>query len=654
MRVMPTIFVNVLVLALAFGNACADDNNKDAVEVVDDAKADTPDSPGDEDVQLGQDDSVQPVGEWGKFFDKRDWSDDGKRRVVILHTNDLHSFVSGLGPLADYSPDAENEDGTIGGFARIASLIDRERNDPRPGSSVLVVDAGDFTFGTAYAYLARTLGLELKLMEALGFDATTFGNHEMDWGPAGTASVVEAGLTSDSKLKIVASNLVFDEEDPADDVLAALMGTKVLPHHTITMDNGIKVGIFGLLGTNALKLAPHAAPVTVASPAKAAQEVVDHLREVEKCDFIVGLSHGGVGEGDIPGEDEEIAGRLKNVDVLITGHSHTLMKEAKMYGTTLVVQAGNYGQHLGNLVMVETEDGFELESWETILVDDSIPGKPEILGIVAEAEAQLADTMFKGLGYGYNTPIATTDFDLPTVEFSESGLGDFVADAVRAVTNKYDPKGPIQVVFEANGVIRDGIKKGKTGEIRVGDLIQILPLGLGPDGELGYPMLAFYLTPAEIKLGLEVIVGVAPLIGADSFFLQVSGLKFEYDENGGLLGKVSKVWLGDEETGYEETPLDTSKTNNQLIRCAANLYIAQMLSVVGSYGIEIAIKDENGDPIENLGEAIVDMDPEKGGIQELKLWRTLIDHVKSLPAKDGELPKIPERYKGPLGRMIKK
>ena len=61
---------------------------------------------------------------------------------------------------------------------------------------------------------------------------------------------------------------------------------------TITMDNGIKVGIFGLLGTNALKLAPHAAPVTVASPAKAAQEVVDHLREVEKCDFIVGLSHG--------------------------------------------------------------------------------------------------------------------------------------------------------------------------------------------------------------------------------------------------------------------------------------------------------------------------------------------------------------------------
>ena len=458
MRVMPTIFVNVLVLALAFGNACADDNNKDAVEVVDDAKADTPDSPGDEDVQLGQDDSVQPVGEWGKFFDKRDWSDDGKRRVVILHTNDLHSFVSGLGPLADYSPDAENEDGTIGGFARIASLIDRERNDPRPSSSVLVVDAGDFTFGTAYAYLARTLGLELKLMEALGFDATTFGNHEMDWGPAGTASVVEAGLTSDSKLKIVASNLVFDEEDPADDVLAALMGTKVLPHHTITMDNGIKVGIFGLLGTNALKLAPHAAPVTVASPAKAAQEVVDHLRDVEKCDFIVGLSHGGVGEGDIPGEDEEIAGRLKNVDVLITGHSHTLMKEAKMYGTTLVVQAGNYGQHLGNLVMVETEDGFELESWETILVDDSIPGKPEILGIVAEAEAQLADTMFKGLGYGYNTPIATTDFDLPTVEFSESGLGDFVADAVRAVTNKYDPKGPIQVVFEANGVIRDGIE----------------------------------------------------------------------------------------------------------------------------------------------------------------------------------------------------
>ncbi|HOI09931.1 MAG TPA: 5'-nucleotidase, partial [Myxococcota bacterium] len=202
---------------------------------------------------------------------------------------------------------------------------------------------------------------------------------------------------------------------------------------------------------------------------------------------------------------------------------------------------------------------------------------------MAAAEADLDDAMFAGMDYGYQTPIATTGFDLMPVEFAESGLGDLVADAVRWATTQHDPEGPVQVVFEANGVIRDGIRKGRTGVVRAGDLVQILPLGLGPDHDLGYPMLAFYLTPAEIKSGLEVIVGLAPVV-ADSFFLQVSGLKFEYDPNGGLLDMVKTAWLGDEVDGWDATPLDLASTT-QLIRCAANLYIAQMLGVVSSFGI---------------------------------------------------------------------
>lgn len=621
----------------------------------------TPDVPGDEgaeDTPLvdtsdpGVADEGQTPPDWDTFFDPRDWTDDGKRRVVILHTNDLHSFINGLGPAADYTPAVSDLDGTIGGFARLASLIARERNDPRPGASVLTVDAGDFTFGTAFAYLARTVGLELKLMEAMGYDGTTLGNHEMDWSPAGTAQVVNAGLGDDASLKVLASNLVFADEDPADDDLADLMGSKILPYHVLTLPNGIKVGLFGLLGTNALTLAPHAAPVTVRTPATAAQEMVNTLRDVEGVDLVVGLSHGGVGEDGKPGEDEQVASKVTGLDVLVTGHSHTLLTEAKKVGTTLVVQAGNYGKFLGHLVLVEKDGAFELESWEAIPVDDTVPGKPEILAMVADAEAELDDTMFAGLDYGYETPIATTAFDLMPVRFSESGLGDLVADAVRWVTTQYDPEGPVQVVFEANGVIRDGIKKGRTGEVRVGDLIQILPLGLGPDHELGYPMLAFYLTPAELKSGLEVIVGLAPVV-ADSFFLQVSGLKFTYDENGGLLDMVQNVWLGDEIDGYDETPLDLDPSNTQLIRCAANLYIAQMLGVVSGFGIDIILKDKDGNPIENLEDAILDIDPVAEGVQELKLWRTLIDFMRALPAGNGALPEVPARYAEPLGRMIK-
>lgn len=641
-------FHRVLALALPLAIACGGTSGSPDAVVTDTGNDATtadiePTDPG------PTDEGPVPI-DWDAFFAPRDWTDDGKRRVVILHTNDLHSFVSGLGPLADYTPDWLNGDGTIGGFGRLASLIERERRDPRPGASLLTVDAGDFTFGTAFAYLARTVGLELRLMEAMGYDGTTLGNHEMDWSPAGTAQVVNAGLEDDSHLRILSSNLVFADEDAADDDLEALVGSKILPYRVLTLDNGIKVGMFGLLGTNALTLAPHAAPVTVRKPATAAQEMIDLLRNDEGVDLVVGLSHGGVGEGSVKGEDEQVAAAVTGLDVLVTGHSHTLLDEALVIGGTLVVQAGNYGRHLGKLVLVEDGDGFALESWEATPIDDSVPGLPEVLDVVANAEADLADTMFAGMGYGYQTPIATTDFDLMPVEFAESGLGDLVADAVRWTTTQYDPEGPVQVVFEANGVIRDGIKKGLTGEIRVGDLVQILPLGLGPDHDLGYPMLAFYLTPAEIRSGLEVIVGLAPVV-SDSFFLQVSGLKFEYDPNGGVLEMVKDVWLGDEVEGFDETALDLSPTNTQLIRCAANLYIAQMLGVVSGFGIEITLKDKDGNPIANLEDAIVDIDPVAQGVQELKLWRTMIDFLRALPAEGDALPAIPARYAQPLGRM---
>jgi 5'-nucleotidase len=566
----------------------------------------------------------------------------------------MHSFVNGTGPQADYSPTSLGDDDTLGGFARLAALIARERQDPRPGAAVITVDAGDFTFGTAFAYLSRSHGLELRLMEAMGYDGTTLGNHEMDWSPEGTAQMVTAGIDAESHLRILASNLVFPDGDSTADDLAALMGDRILPYRVITLDNGVKVGLFGLLGTQALQLAPHAAPVTVRDPAKAAQQMIDALRGNEGVDLVVGLSHGGVGEGSTRGEDEQVAQKVTGLDVLVTGHSHTLMDEARLVGSTLVVQAGNYGRHLGMLTLVRTDDGFELESWEASPIDDTTPGLPGILDMVAEARNALKQTMFGDLDYGFDTPIAITDFDLMPIRFSESGLGDLVADAVRWSTSQYDPEGPVQVVFEANGVIRDGIKAGRTGEIRVGDLIQILPLGLGPDHGLGYPMLAFYLTPAEIKIGLEVIVGLAPIV-ADSFFLQVSGLRFEYDDNADLLFKVQSATLGNEIDGWDDESLDLSDGDNRLIRCAANLYIAQMLGVVRDYiGVVIDLKDKDGNVYENIEDAMVDIDPASPGVQELKLWRTLIDHLRSLPVEEGdELPRIPARYASPLGRMQK-
>lgn len=646
-RIILAIVASVLLIGLA--TACgSDDGAEPAADVADLSSADIAgDVPADVPAEL-----PPATADWDTFFAPRAWTDDGKRRIVLLHTNDLHTHLNGLGPLADYTPDVPDADTTVGGLARIGSLIERERLDPRPGAGVLAVDAGDFSFGTAFGALSLSEGLELKLMDAMGFTATTLGNHEMDWSPPLTAAIVRAGVPEGEGLKIISTNLDIPD-DPSTAALKAEFGTRILPWTVITLDNGVKVGLFGVLGEQARKLSPHAAPITVRPLAEAAEEAVASLK-AEGADVIVCLSHAGVTKGVVKGEDEQLAKKVPDIDVIVGGHTHVLLPEPTIVGETLILQAGWYGQHLGRLTLVEEDGAFVLESWDTPAADDNVPGLPEVDALIQEAEERLSGAMFEGTTYGYQTAVATTPFDLLPLDFSESNLGDFVADAVRWTTSQHDPEGPVQVVFEANGVIRDGIRKGQTGAIRAGDLIRVLPLGIGPDEELGYPMLTFYLTAAELLQAAEVIVGIAPIV-ADSFWLQVSGLRFEYNPSAAMLKKVGSIWLGDELDGYAAEALDTSEANTTLYRVAANLYIAEMLEVLeeSTNGmIAIDMKDADGNKYETNEAAILDIDPATPGVQELKLWRTLVDYASSFPHDEATgLPVIPERYRESQDRV---
>ena len=110
---------------------------------------------------------------------------DNKKTFTILHTNDMHSSLIGMGPAADYTPLALNDDSTRGGYARLAALIAKRKEARKGQGPVLVLDAGDYSMGTAFAAATREIGGELKLMGMMDYDATTFGNHEFDLGPDG-------------------------------------------------------------------------------------------------------------------------------------------------------------------------------------------------------------------------------------------------------------------------------------------------------------------------------------------------------------------------------------------------------------------------------------------------------------------------------------
>jgi 5'-nucleotidase/UDP-sugar diphosphatase len=121
-----------------------------------------------------------------------------KKTFTILHTNDLHSNLIGMGPAIDYSPSQLNDDKTLGGFSRLATLIADRREACKSLGPVLVLDGGDFSMGTAFGAAIRETGAELQLMSLMGYDATTIGNHEYDLGPDGLAMAIDKAKRLDS------------------------------------------------------------------------------------------------------------------------------------------------------------------------------------------------------------------------------------------------------------------------------------------------------------------------------------------------------------------------------------------------------------------------------------------------------------------------
>src|SRR5664279_3777469 len=126
------------------------------------------------------------------------------KKLVILHTNDLHSRLNGFSPEPEYTPLSINDDKTVGGFARIATLIDAEKK--KNGDNILVVDAGDFLMGTFFHMLEDSTGFQLPLMKKMGFDVVTLGNHEFDFGPRVLANIIAKSTLNGAAPLLVASN----------------------------------------------------------------------------------------------------------------------------------------------------------------------------------------------------------------------------------------------------------------------------------------------------------------------------------------------------------------------------------------------------------------------------------------------------------------
>jgi 5'-nucleotidase/UDP-sugar diphosphatase len=608
---------------------------------------------------------------------ERAWAAGGKKTFTILHTNDLHSNLIGMAPASDYTPFTLNDDATRGGFARLATLI-AKRKEARAGQGpVLVLDAGDYSMGTAFAAATRETGAELQLLSRMGYDATTFGNHDFDLGPDGTAQAIAVATKAGHVPAVVASNTDFTGSDPTLAGLKQLAKDGIIRRSLVIERGGVRFGIFGLLGKEAQFYTGGAGAVKFSDPVETAREMVKLFRDSEKVDVIIVLSHGGMEKGKdgrfTDGEDVRIPMAVPGIDVVIGGHSHTELRDPVFVnGHTPVVQTGKYGQNLGELVISLEDDKLAVESYQLLPIDDDIIGEQVIADEIAKFKTTVTEVAFASRGYSVDQPLAVAPRDIPNT-FTDISAGTILAnlctDAFRSATKA-------NIGFTANGMMRSGLIQGKSGVQTVYDVFAVAPLGAGVvDTTAGSTLVTGYFTGQELKNLLEFFLVDSPAHPGE-YFPRASGMRFRYDPSRPQFDVVTAVEIGDLDSGYRA--IDISGNDARLYSLTTPLMLAMILVAIPKYTkgkLPLVAKNKDGQPLTSKVEALDDprddtpdllppsgtMDrasvataTEKGVIREIKEWQAIMDHLRALPVKTiGELPIIPVDDRAAEVRAIK-
>jgi 5'-nucleotidase len=575
---------------------------------------------------------------------------DENQRFVILHTNDWQSHMLGYGPNAEYTPDTINDDPTVGGLARIKTMIDNIRassEDP-----VVLYDAGDWMSGALFQILATTHAAELHTMGEMGYDATTIGNHEFDWGPGTLGTIIAQADTFGVDVPILSANIDPSTESAEDDAFEAhFTSGRIQPTMIHELDNGLKLGLFGVIGDEAQGITPGVAPSTFRPAVEAAIEAVASLNE-QGADLIIGITHSGVNDDLALSEDHIMARSVEGIDIIVGGHSHTPIPEPLEESGTIILQAGAFTRFLGELHVVWDGTTASVESYKLHEVDDSVKGDDTITTMVDGYINALNAGPLVDLGYGFDEPIMEVSQDMKAGGCGETGLGNMITDAYRNQMNAHGADPPIEFAFESQGLIRDPVSAGNTGVQGFSDVFRILSVGEGDDGLPGYGLVSFYSTGKEVKDVCEVSASISPDYGCD-YFIEVSGLRCHIDMSKSNFNKATGVDRWDEAT-QSWVELDTSKDNPTLYRVAVDSYVAQVMGILESLtfgAMVVAPKDADGNLLTEVSDMIFDMDPTTPEVEELKLWAALIEYSETFEDADGDgIPEVPSRYLGPEGR----
>jgi 5'-nucleotidase/UDP-sugar diphosphatase len=594
----------------------------------------------------------------------------GELYFCILHTNDMHSELIPHSPALDCRPGEVNP--AVGGFARLASAVDGIREDKtNEGEPVLLFDAGDFLGGAPFAWLALNGSApELTIMQEMGYDAVTIGNHEYDYGPDVLAQyLLTAGYPeAHQKTLVLASNT----EAPSDNPLAA----QGLYRKTgmFELVNGLRVGVFGLIGKDAVLSLGETEGMQFLDQDETARQMVDELKG-QGADVIVCLSHSGVDE------DRELARAVPDIDVIVGGHSHTALFEPVIQGSTIIVQAGCFAEYLGQLELAYNPDTGQVrvrnEENQPFLIpiDSSFACDPEIDALVQEYIPTLNAYVEEVTGGEFDdimSTVAASDFVLSNLpRLGETTLGNFVADAMRFVGEQFTGE-RVDIAGQADGNIRNSISPGtvecSAGNISFYSIAEATGVGRGLDGRPGCPIVSFYLSGEEVRRALEIDVLLQKLM-VDSSFLQFSGLRYSYNPANAVLLTVpfinlpvpttravtsAELYTGDGiQPVHSEGYVPLRRGDQQLYHVVTDAYLLLFLPLATDMLPQLAVVPKNADgepvPADRIDELIIHH-PDGS---ELKVWEAVMIYAAAQASGTDGVPQIPDYYQDIGGRITK-
>jgi 2',3'-cyclic-nucleotide 2'-phosphodiesterase (5'-nucleotidase family) len=400
--------------------------------------------------------------------------------IRILHVNDFHGFAEPYRPLGSGEP--------LGGVAYLAALAAELRRE-KPS---LLLAAGDMIQGTDWANLSRGESV-VELMNAMNFDAMVAGNHEFDFGQEVLRRRIAQG-----RFPILGANVE---------------GMETLLPYMIRDVNGVRVAVLGVV-TEETPVITHPRNVSglrFSSPAEALGKHLPDLRQ--KAEVVVVLSHLG------HAADRSLAEKVKGIDLIVGGHSHTKVSKPARVGSTWIVQAWEHGKALG-VIDLALRDGKVWAAKGRLEEIRPIPGKadPAVEALVRKYRQQAEA--------GLDTILGKTQVDLDgeNVRARETNLGNLVADVMRGAAKT-------DAAVMNGGGIRMSIRKG---EIRLKDIYSVLPFD-------NY-ILAVRLSGRQIMEALEH--GLSGIEESRGRFPQISGMTIRFSPSAPRGKRVKEIRIG--------------------------------------------------------------------------------------------------------------